>query len=351
MNPAVSNFLNLLRFLSAVGVVLVHMGTTGFSSFPGIPVRFGHFCVIIFFVLSGYVIAYTTAARHRSGVDYAIARLSRIYSVLVPALVLTGLLLLLGRSLSADFYHRFDRGHELVRFALSLGNLQESWWLSAAPPTNSPLWSLAYEFWFYAAFGVFHFAGSRVWRLSMLLVCALLAGPKIMLLLPVWLLGVACFALQEKARCTPVFARMGLVAIVAGLAAQLWFGLDAPFVVGSPPFYFSNAFLSDFAEGIAVAVTILLVRDAFPMVAPRGRIASFARAGADASFSLYVLHHPLLVFMAATLAYDHQGWLPVAAGLAVVLAVAFGFSALTERRRGVFTRHLEKLFGVVPARA
>lgn len=348
MAPTVSCFLNLLRFGSAVGVVLVHMGTTGFSTFPGLPLRFGHLCVVVFFVLSGYVIAYTTAARKRSGLDYAIARLSRIYSVLLPALLISALLLVVGRALAADYYQRFDRGHEVLRFALSLANLQESWWFSAAPPTNSPLWSLAYEFWFYVLFGVFHFVGSRPLRLALLVGCGLLAGPKPLLLLPVWLLGVACYNLGDRFRCSPTVARLGLVAAAAGLGGLGWSGADLPFPVGSPPFYFSNAFVSDFAVGVTIALMILLIRDAIPEISPPGRLVSFVRVGADASFSLYVLHHPVLVFLAATLVYNRNGWLPAAVGLAAVLAVAFGFSAITERRRYLLTQQLVTLFKAGP---
>ena len=96
---------------------------------------------------------------------------------------------------------------------------------------------------------------------------------------------------------------------------------------------------------------ILLIRDAMPSVSPQGALARFARAGADASFSLYVLHHPLLVFLAATVDYDHHGWFPAVAGLGASLALAFAFSAITEQRRHVFTRQLERWFAIIrPAR-
>lgn len=342
MNPAISTTLNVLRALSALGVVFVHMGTTGFSSFPALPPQFGHFCVVIFFILSGYVIAYTTAARHRSGADYAVARLSRIYSVLLPALALSAGLLVLGRTLDPEFYQRFDRGHEPLRFALSFLNLQETWWLSAAPPTNSPLWSLAYEFWFYVAFGIHRFVPTRAWRYGLLAAWAVVVGPKILLLLPVWLLGVAAYQFGERVRCPVWPARVALTVLCAGLALTLREEFDFPGRVGSAPFYFSNAYGSDLLRGLGVALAILLMREAFPALPARGRLASLARAGADASFSLYVLHHPILVFLAAAFAYDRRSWLPAAGGLVVVLAVTWVFSAVTEKRRHLLTRRLER---------
>ena len=50
-----------------------------------------HSAVVVFFVLSGYLIAWT-AQRDKSAVDYLINRAARIYSVALPALVLTYLL-------------------------------------------------------------------------------------------------------------------------------------------------------------------------------------------------------------------------------------------------------------------
>ncbi len=351
MAPNVSCFLNLVRFFSALLVVVAHFGTTGYSDWFLLSHRVGHFSVIVFFVLSGYVISYTTVARRRSGRDYVIARLSRIYSVLVPALLLTAVLLLVGRAIDPGYYHRFDRGHEAVRFGLSLLNLQESWWLSAAPPTNQPLWSLAYEFWFYTAFGVFLFVRPRFWRWLLLIACGVLVGPKIFLLLPVWLLGVLAHRTGDRYRCSPAVARTGLVGVVAVISLHLWRGIDLPFLVGTPPFFFSNGFVTDLGAGALVALVILLVRDAVPPLSPQGALSRFARAGADASFSLYVLHHPLLVFLAATIDYDHHSWLPVVAGLAASLALAFAFSTLTEQRRHLFTRQLERLFAAIrPAR-
>lgn len=351
MAPNVSCFLNLLRFISALVVVVAHFGTTGYSDWFLLSHRVGHFSVIVFFVLSGYVISYTTVARRRSGTDYVIARLSRIYSVLVPALLLTAVLLVVGRSLDPAYYHRFDRGHEAVRFGLSLLNLQESWWLSAAPPTNQPLWSLAYEFWFYTAFGVFLFVRPRFWRWALLVACGVVVGPKIFLLLPVWLVGVACHRVGDRYRCSPAMARAGLAVVVTILILHLWRGIDVPLLVGTPPFFFSNGFVTDLGAGALVALVILLVRDAMPPVSPQGALSRFARAGADASFSLYVLHHPLLVFLAATVDYDHHGWLPAVAGLGASLALAFAFSAATEKRRHLLTEQLERLFATLrPAR-
>ena len=85
-----SLYLDLMRFLAAVFVVLAHY--IQYGVLDETVVRFvpdiGREAVIIFFVLSGYVIAYTTQSRRHSFREYMAARCARIYSVAFPVLLL-----------------------------------------------------------------------------------------------------------------------------------------------------------------------------------------------------------------------------------------------------------------------
>ena len=93
--PAFSLYLDLLRFTAAVAVFLDHLTPT--PSQPSIRAtgglarvgNYGELAVAIFFVLSGYVISYVTSTRETTVQSYAVSRISRLYSVVVPALVLT----------------------------------------------------------------------------------------------------------------------------------------------------------------------------------------------------------------------------------------------------------------------
>ena len=82
--------LDLLRFTAALTVFLhhanwLHLDGGALSWFRR---DVGHSAVVIFFVLSGYVIA-ATLRPGATALDYAIKRASRIYSVAVPAVLLT----------------------------------------------------------------------------------------------------------------------------------------------------------------------------------------------------------------------------------------------------------------------
>src|ERR1700679_1574732 len=81
--------LYILRIGAAFTVLYIHAFDRWFPSLahaqdkPGEP---SHAAVIIFFVLSGYVIAHTTISKNRGAMQYAQARLTRLSSVVIPAL-------------------------------------------------------------------------------------------------------------------------------------------------------------------------------------------------------------------------------------------------------------------------
>ena len=79
-----SLYLDAVRFAAALVVVFSHAWLV---LFPGYPLHWpGPAAVIVFFVLSGFVMAYVTDRRDRSQADYALDRLSRLWSVALPAL-------------------------------------------------------------------------------------------------------------------------------------------------------------------------------------------------------------------------------------------------------------------------
>ncbi len=88
--PATSFFLDALRVLAAFSVFFTHVAQLWYPrNYTPFEDRFGARSVIIFFVLSGYVISYATFRREREPRAYVVARLSRLYSVAAPAIVLT----------------------------------------------------------------------------------------------------------------------------------------------------------------------------------------------------------------------------------------------------------------------
>jgi peptidoglycan/LPS O-acetylase OafA/YrhL len=89
-----SLFLDAVRLGAALTVLYGHsrdMWFPGLATASDEPGNTSHAAVAVFFALSGFVITHTTTSNNIGPRHYAQARLSRLYSVLLPALVLTAL--------------------------------------------------------------------------------------------------------------------------------------------------------------------------------------------------------------------------------------------------------------------
>jgi len=190
-----SLYLDLVRFAAALVVVLSHAWLV---LFPRYPLHWpGPAAVIVFFVLSGFVIAYVTDRGERSLADYALDRLSRLWSVALPAL---GFGLALSPFVSQSvFMPELAETNAALRTAANTVFMAQTWFLDLAPPLNGPFWSLNYEAWYYAIFGVWSYL-PRTFRVPVAIFLSLIAGPKILLLMPCWLLGVLIYRTMQRRR-------------------------------------------------------------------------------------------------------------------------------------------------------
>jgi len=203
MKPATSSYLDLLRVVAAMVVLLSHYMPRlyGWSEHW----ISGHDAVIIFFVLSGFVVAYAAEFRDKDLGTYLINRLSRLWSVGIPALFL-GLLV---AGLLAEPSGR-SWGGMMGMTLINLVFLGKSWTWEVFAPGNAPYWSINYEAWYYVAFG-FAFYLTAPWRAPALGLTFMLAGPKILLLLPIWAAGVLLFRYRARLVVSPMAATALLV--------------------------------------------------------------------------------------------------------------------------------------------
>ena len=196
MTNALSFYLDGLRFGAAFTVFLAHYSVQRISGgFFWPSFAYGHTAVLVFFVLSGFVIAWVTETRERSLGEYVLSRAARLYSVIIPAFIITAVVNHLGEAVDPQLYAEVRSGvtsHPVLDYALSAVFLGQSWTLDLLPGSNVPFWSLDYEVWYYVIFAVGVFLHGR-YRIAALGAAALLAGPKILVLLPVWLMGVAAW--------------------------------------------------------------------------------------------------------------------------------------------------------------
>lgn len=298
MPRGLSLYLDLLRFVLALTVMLGHLSDphyVGASSviehFP----QYGLTSVLGFFVLSGFVIAHVTQGSEKDPRKYFAARAARLYSVVLPALILTAGLGSLGALIDPEVYTMgpIHVGmHQPLRYVLTALFVHDFWiWpKEMTPGVNHPFWSLSYEVTYYVIFGLTLTRRPIVAAVGTVLLL-LLAGPEIAALLPIWLLGVAAYYALQRFTLPAPLAVLALVASVIGLYfTGAHRGLDDPV----------NRYAIDYAEGSLFACNIIAAGSASRVLSKGlGWCLGFLRWLGMLTFALYLCHRPLLYFFSA----------------------------------------------------
>jgi len=352
MSGSYSLYLDVLRLLAALVVLVSHAAWQALPA--GVrwwPDSLGHNAVVVFFVLSGYVIAYVADHKEHDLRSFWVSRLARVYSVAVPALLLTLLFDRIGMALDPAFYAEGNLAaydHFGVRLLASLAMVNELWLVSIMPFSNSPYWSLCYEMAYYLLFSLWVFGGRH--RVLLTAVAALVIGPKILLLLPVWLLGVALYHWRAGYRLPEVAGWLlwagsivGIVVFqVADIGAQLsawsrgWLGDGLHHRL-----HFSKHFVGDYLLALLIGAHFLGTRCvAHRFEALLGVVAGAIRSAAGLTFSIYLYHLPVVFVAAIVLEGVPPGAGRFAALVAFVLAIVLPLGLLTENRKDGLRRWL-----------
>jgi peptidoglycan/LPS O-acetylase OafA/YrhL len=365
---------DLLRGLAAFFVLFEHWRNLFFVDFPLIVTHrlplavfyilgsAGHQSVVLFFVLSGYFIGGTVFRSFERNQwnwsGYLLRRIVRLWTVLVPALLL------------CLFWDRF--GIYLGRApALYSGQVQNNMVGNVAPMlaphvffgnlffvqailtplfgSDGALWSLANEFWYYILFPLGLVALWRTQKLThRILSAALFAltawfiGTNIVLSFPIWLAGVALFKLPPPS-FTPRTGRY------LRLGASLFYAV-AFFAFGRLPTI--TGFHRDYLLTFITTLFLWILLSADAPYPARARAVLASRESARFSYTLYAAHVPLLVFLTA-LIVGNSRWYPTLTTLLsgggillVALAYSWGLAFLTEFRTDAIRLRLERLFGI-----
>ncbi|SFU46580.1 acyltransferase family protein [Pseudoduganella namucuonensis] len=350
MTPAL--YLNLLRFLAAFAVYIYHAG-----HFAGVRVpffgNFGSHAVIVFFVLSGLVIAYSTGSKHQDGVDFAIARLARLWSVVLPALLLTLVLDTVGQIIAPAAYTPMQPYSAFKWAASIVANslfLNQIWSLSIWPGTNGPFWSLSYEFWYYALFGAAcYFRGWK--RVAVVGAAAAIAGPKILVAMPIWLLGVLLYRhlKPQSAGAGSAGWAIWALSLVAAVCYTLLGAHDTLTAVfprlsaWATSTWAVNFVPESYAIGLIVSAHILgFAWASTRLPAPSKALSNRVRIIADTSFGLYLFHYPALYFTKALMwcAEITEGLLYVEVVYALPFAMSTVLALYCEKLKRSFTGYL-----------
>ncbi len=359
--------LNALRAAAAILVVVSHTRNLFFRDYSAVAHShmnqalyaigsLGHAAVMIFFALSGFWVGGSVLRGvARGNFDwrrYAVNRITRLWLVLIPALLLTLLLDEVGmhafghssiyrgapgyKSLPLDL-----RSHLTVTVAVAnLAFLQTIH--STTFGNNGPLWSLAYEFWFYLLCPCLVIAcwprANAVTRRAALLIAAVAIGVFIGGVVSeyflLWVLGavvawtsptvVAWLNAHTRAE---LLLRLCALVLVAALMV----------IDKARQSYTTDLLLGGGAAGL---VAVLAADRPWGLLErPISRFSLYAHS----SYSLYAIHFPIVALLAAAIVprIDNR-WTPTAEHLLVAVAIvcvpmaaAWLMAQMTERRTDV----------------
>ena len=290
-----SFLMDCFRILAAIWVVIMHTSAICFPSNAYLFFHYGHAAVVVFFVLSGFVISYTTKVKNRGALKYAIARISRLYGVLLPALVITAIIEAYLKYYDANVYLSIYRGNSFIRYISSLFFLNEVWFFSSAPPLNAPLWSLSYEFSYYLLFGLVFFIKRFKHRLLLISFFVVIIGPKILFMMPIWLMGVLLMHLPKNVLNKKLSLMLSILFFVFAILIVIYLR-TYPFDLGCKPLFFASGFITDWAIGLFFASGLWLFPDyEFYWFNRNYKFYQLFRKLADLTFSVYLLHNPFIV--------------------------------------------------------
>jgi len=344
ITPAMSSVLDLLRAASAAVVVLGHAWQVGLLAGPAVVTQLhAHYAVVVFFLVSGLVIGISSAKPGMTLRTYALDRAVRIFPVALLALALSSILFVLRHGQGAVQWDTPDLALTAETILYPLLFLTESP-QGVLPVWNPAWWSLSYEVWYYALFGAAVF-GRGITRWPVVAAFALIAGPPILLLMPIWLLGVALALAPQLQRVTPL-AGAGLLAMASVLVVLVGRGdMDAlAWLEHVSPIALVNSLnvIGDSLLGLALFLALIGLRPLLPAGEwPRSSAGRALRWAAGMTFTTYLVHVPLLMGLESFYIRDLT-LLPGLAALAAVLCACAALAGLVERRTPRWRRLLDR---------
>ena len=342
MNRGVSTYLDLLRVSAAFVVLLGHFAHERFSSDALSFIRgYEHDAVIIFFVLSGYVITSAVNQKNYSAFEYFTARLGRIYSVLFPAIVLTLFVDQVGTAINSGLYDGvYQDSYPLLRVVSAVTFLNESILGPIRFFSNGPMWSISYEFFYYIFFGIALYVKNNN-RTLLLFLVAILAGPRILLLLPVWYLGCYLHNLEKLYELKPSF--WGIFFVLSVVAYALYVICLKEHI---PKFDlgYSSHFLSDYIVSIFIGVNILSFSKLSSNISiQKGWLTGMIKKASGYTFSLYLYHFPLLLMYASLINHEPSDNSSRLILFSITLITIVILAKFTEHKKTFFNAQVRRL--------
>lgn len=384
MDNRFSSLLNFSRWTAALLVVVSHLRNIVFVDYENVQHKtllvkafyfitgLGHEAVIVFFVISGLLVGGLSLSRWKSkGIDYAryfMNRFSRIYVVLLPALIAGGIFDLIG----LFYFNRTGLYSNATEFSVATLNFSVQERLAGASfvgsvlmlqpfvmapfGSNGPLWSLSYEWWYYCVFAILlAFFGSKTWSGKTILAAAIIGGTAFLpvaltLWMLIWLLGTGVLLYGEfrLPKLPPILA----ISIFVSTMIFSKFSMNIGFMHASQGLFVE--FGKDFLVGIGFSLLLLSFyrQTTTPVFQSIDRLpVRINQHLAEFSYTTYLCHVPfMLLFLAISADIFNKAmkqqptentFIYFFLVLACIYLYAFIFSRFTERHTNTVRKRLE----------
>ena len=276
---------------------------------------FGHLAVILFFVLSGFLIIKSinesVIKKKWSVKTYGQNRLFRLWIVLIPCLLIGLILDRIGIEYWGDslfysnqwkYFYNQDISNKLTP-SIFFGNLSFLQTILVPPlGSNSALWSLCNEFWYYVLFPLFYFAANRSCTLVVRIfltfagICVLFfIGSEIFLMFPIWLLGGFSYFIAKNLNKKHLQSKKLLI-LISSLFVMTLLMNRMKFHVEVFNFYIIAFFFS-----IAIP---FLINSKFKYNVTR----SISTYLSNISYTLYLSHLPFIYLLTSILHFQDELW-------------------------------------------
>lgn len=373
-------WLDFIRGFCAITVCAGHLRAVAIADYSSLPTTsllqksfyistgLGHQSVMVFFVLSGFFVG-GAALKSRNQFNvfkYATARLTRLWIVLIPALVMTVAIDLTLKAYAPDVLNGHYRAlwnsgpsadssysASLWTFVANVFFLQTI--VTPVFGTNGPLWSLANEFWYYVMFPMLillingHTNRTKLSIYSRLvigllgLVLAYWLSFSILEGFLIWGMGLIVYAMQGRTT-----GKLNVALLTVG---SLLFGAAIAYSK-SEAMQSALGVSSDILVGITFCILAIGIVNHVPSISSSNWFSNLAKTISNFSFSLYLIHFPLVAAIGG-LFYgdvkhrpDVHGLFFFSLWLILLILCGYFFYFIFERRTESVRRRIEAKFSV-----
>lgn len=344
-NTIISDHLNAIRGVAAMLVVFAHLragffipykeltSPTLYEKIIFIITGWGNEAVIVFFVLSGFLVGTSSYCEIRnntySWTRYLINRFVRLYIVLLPTLAF---------SFFVIYFCYPNASENANQLNISLQTLMTNvFFLQSRPDTyamNIPLWSLSNEFWYYMIFPCValllyqpnNLLSKTFYCFTLLLIFFLIGAEKSLYFI-IWLMGVIVYLIKPISILTQSVLLRKIIAVIPLTC------LFGAFVLSH--LYPEPKMVSDFITAFSFSIFLYLILHNHN-VSQKDWYHVFATRTSGCSYTLYLIHYPLIILITKLIHVD-SNWtfdafhiLLAALVFVLIFTIAHCFALVTE---------------------